>query len=245
MDLTVKFTGLCMFVRDPSRTCTHVLMPDSPAGPHFHELSLEYNGLRGKLDLRHRVLDLSGAGGTGMGVDVPTAVLDAGAPADLEVDAQQWSARPRSTVVSRVTLPPFNRVDPGLRAKWNVRIKREADGTTLSAADRRLVHEITWTVNDVSSAFFDTWTLDPLPADRARPSLQLPRPTGTTARLEIRHAPASQPPTHRDDEAPHFGMFYPIFETRPEKRPHPYLGEEPPEKGGSPFNCILAQSPPG
>lgn len=248
MDLTIKFTGLCMFVRDPGRKRTHVLMPATPDEPdHRHDLTLDFPGLGQKQPLKQWVLDLSGAGGTGTGVDAPAEVLDAGTLADLAVDAVQWSSKPRDTVAARVTLPPFNG-KPNVvdTVEWNVKIIRDADGTVLNETPQPLTHEVEWTVKDVDSSFFDAWKLDPLPGNPSGP-LPLPRPVGRDEiRLEVKHLPFRDPKTKKGDEAPHFQMYYPIFSGKPLQRPHPFLNQDPPRQppGGSPFNCILAQAPP-
>lgn len=245
MDLLVTFTGLFMFVRDPGGKRVHALVPATPPGDdHHHDLTLEYRGLDRKVDLTHWRLDLSGAGGTGKAVDVPDEVLDAGTLAELRVDSKQWSDTPRDTVIARVTLPPFHKVVATKPVKWDVRVLPERSKSVLSDVERYLTHELTWRVPNVDQAFFDTWQLVPLPGNTSRPK-DLPRPDLTVARIYIQHVPTKPPETHKGDEAPHFHLFYSVFNASPNKRPHPYLDEEPETVvGGSPFNCILAQSPP-
>ncbi|HET7462948.1 MAG TPA: hypothetical protein VFJ82_16975, partial [Longimicrobium sp.] len=137
MDLTVKFTGLCMFVTEPGGKRVHVLMPTTPSrGQHHHDITLKIVEAGVTYDLRHWVLDLSGAGGKGTSIRVADEVLDAGTPAYACVDAKQWSDKPRHTVVARVTLPPFNEMTFDQVVEWDVRVIREGGKRPVSTEYR-------------------------------------------------------------------------------------------------------------
>jgi len=245
MDLIVKFTGLCMFVRDPGGKRVHVLMPATPSrGRHHHDLTLKIVDACVTYDLRHWMLDLSGAGGKGASTYVPDEVLDAGKPVFAHVDAKQWSDRPRNTVVGRVTLPPFNEITYDQVVEWDVRVIREGGKRPVSRAYRRLTNEVTCRVNEVDHDFFDRWKLLPLRRGGSIP-VPLRPPAGADATLEIKHIPKVSEKTGKGDEAPDFHHFYRIFKPRPDRRARPFLNQKPPvSPGGSPFNCILAQAPP-
>ncbi|HEU0080354.1 MAG TPA: hypothetical protein VFQ76_22085 [Longimicrobiaceae bacterium] len=256
MDLHVKFTGLCLFVPDVTARRMRVLIPSHhEGGAHVdpHEVKLNYRGGTPNLDMEKWFLDLSGAGGTGDKLTVGDFALDAGARAERRVDSKQWSKDARKSIVSHVTLPRASELEPGRPVNWLVRIM-QPDGTVVDEFPRDLTHHVTYVIKDVDAGYFKTWQRHPLrPKSGDVPEhLPEPIPTGDIIILEVTHLPKTNVPLKKGQESTHFQAFHNVFKVFPGKKAHVFLNEDPPKDtedppsvvGGSPFNCMLAQSQP-
>ncbi|HEX2094876.1 MAG TPA: hypothetical protein VHG28_20925 [Longimicrobiaceae bacterium] len=238
MDLYVTFTGLCLFVRDRSTRNLHVLMPGTgtgAGGPHVeaHLATLDYPGGIPDLDMRDWALDLSGLGGTGMEERAPDTVVDVGALAGKGIDREQLGSGPRSTVASRITLPPRVRFESGETAEWTV---VRDDGTR---RDVILTHDVTCRVQSVRAGRF-RWVREPLRGMTRSQELRRPRPMGDAIVLFVRHLPIVPSETLVGSGAVHFKHYFSVF--KPPVRTAQLILKRPPSRGGSPFNCMLAQS---
>lgn len=252
MDLHVIFAGLCLFVPNQTDKKMRILMPSHhEGGTHVdpHVVKLNYQGGTPDLRMEEWFLDLSKAGGLGSTLTVQDCVLDVGVRAQRKVDSQQWGKNARKSVVSHVILPPASKIVPGPLVNWKVIVKK-ANGTVISETPLNLTHQLTYIIKDVDVAFFKTWQREPLrPRGGATPqALPEPIPNGNTLILELSHVPVKDVPLNKGDESTHFQAFHNVFKVQPGQKAHVFLNEDPKVArtnfGGSPFNCMLAQSDP-
>jgi hypothetical protein len=251
MDLHVTFTGLCLFVRDPTSSNMHVLMPGTGAGGgggHVgkHHVALDYPGGI-PLDMEGWTLDLSGLGSTGGGMLPPSQIIDVGRLAGKGVHKEQFGLDPDppNSVAARITLPPVKHFEPGETATWTV---EPEDGT--AGGEVTLTHDVTCVVEGINHAAF-RWERKKLVSGDVDELLR-PRPMGNVVTLLVRHLPHVPEVLTPNAESKHFQAYLKVFRGKVKhaklklKLPPPSgRGAAAPIFGGSPFNCMLAQSDPG
>jgi hypothetical protein len=236
MRLTVTFTGLCLFVPDPSGRSMHVLLPATGGGHvHEHRAKLTFQGT--EWDLRDRFLDLSGAGGKGTIGRMDEGAFDVREIVGRPVDARQLGRNPGHAVAARITLPLADGVKVGKTARYRYTFKKK-DGTEVKR-NPRLSNEFTWTVPDVSISE-GAWQLLALRGNAAPD--RLPALTGGEIVLKVSHLPDEDPGICEGDPVHHAHAYYDVYDP-PAKGPLPRLDEKPPvtvkaAAGGSPFNCM-------
>jgi hypothetical protein len=248
-----------MFVRDGDTY--HVLMPQTGivvGGTHVpqHKFTLDYDGGTKGRPMSGWFVDLTPAEGNGDPVDLKNRpeIIDPGALAGKKVDKAQWGKCARNSVIGRVTLPGRGEIVTGSTAEYLVTLK-DPDCTVYGEKVRHLTHRITWKLRDVEADFFAGWKRQRLrPDERCETEvlerLEKPVPgAGDVVHLKFHHAIPGARCLEKYEEAMHFQAYHNVFKNFPQVKAHPSLNQDPPsscaERAGSPFNCMLAQSPPG
>lgn len=240
MLLRLKFTGLCLFVRDPRNPCVHVLFP-STAEHGAHGVPEHVLKVGGTIIPHRWFMDLSGAGATGQKNRLGSYAFPASELITRKVNARQYGMEPDREVIGRITLPWADQVDPGSTAEWEVGAGRGARSLTLT-------HEFSWGIEN-AKVNGDNWKFRKLKgAVGTAPSLAVPN--GAVSEVHITHLPSGD--GDKPDvgyEAKHVIAYYAVHGTT--DGPHPVLKQKPAFAGsskgfdgGSPYNCMIGEGEP-
>ncbi|SOD03324.1 hypothetical protein SAMN05216486_11019 [bacterium JGI 053] len=278
MEVRIIVSGLCLFA--PDSGLMHVLMPGSSA-PHRHVAILEFDVAhlsqgstgRARVTAQYSLRDLmvtfpKSTDGSSVTPTLCQQIGNLRAVTGNGVKPGLLQANPSGPLASRVTMQSGKNtlVQVG-DACWNV--------PGLPPQPRRLAHRALWSIPGVvdgalnlAPTRFDGTTPAPISFPPLFPILLPPEdnpngPPSDVIRLFLHHVPGDDlppdpatpnRPTTLPYTAPHFPMFYSLFDS-PASTPVPELVSEtecdlpgackPIQfAGGSPFTCMLAGTQP-
>ena len=266
MDFTlqIEFVGVCMFVPDPVKRMFYVLMPGT--GHEDHAGHAPPHVVRLCVDTAYLVKGSSGPNGVialavmdGVDLSFGARRLDEKFPPALGTDVVEVGAEPSrpispialgdspgSVLAGRATLFSGTRLPPSAE-----------DGVcwTYEGKDGRLVNRLRWSIDCEGESL----TLSPgTPFMEGIPAPKIPTlyPIDQVVKVSIYHAPLDDLPPNPDtpgrkpspgDAANHFNAYYSLFEYVDAIKPVPRFLDDcrgAGKWGGSPYTCMLAQSPP-
>jgi hypothetical protein len=258
MELRVEIIGLCLLVPEPKHDRLHVLLPSTEghaghrpgAGVPKHVLDVKLRKIPPGFRMKGHVLDVTGGGASGPELELPDTLLRVDELAKQQLPAGQIGDAPDASVAARVTLPLRGTiVPPETVVNWRL-TEEEGPGVPL-------MHKLTLIVPGVQP---QGWSHRPLRRPGELPQQYAPDPDDDgVIRLTIKHTQVPEPIFKKDYPADHVEAYYRILGSGA-TGPTPYLNEEPPATvtgggghksleppppwGGTPFNCMLAQTDP-
>lgn len=260
-ELHIEFVGLCLFVPVREPAAMHVLMPaaghhhgDHDVPPHLGMLLFDEALLRPGADgPSHRVkrepmerVTLALAGRAPNLTLSDEVVVDVGKVVKKPIDERVlWGSDPDGKLVARLRLGSGAWTGNARGACWNYEL--------VSPARRELPNRLYWTMNmDAHELVLELEALEN-GTGRTLPPLY---PIGGEIHLKVYNTPLNEippdvvdiPPPPWGTRAHHFGAYYRLFNP-------PFASDvlptfeavsctEPKKDGGSPYTCMVAQSPP-
>jgi hypothetical protein len=270
-DLEIEFVGLCMFVPALNGAALHVLMPSTCHGAspgvdcpgatpgvdehvarlcfdtaYLQKRSPETSGITALVPVSRVELEIGGR--ASLTRALPKDVVPVDTAAKVFPDALTGEDR-KMLLSARVNLTSGRYTTYERGACWTYPVDSHLD-------QRRLSNRLTWTVGrEESDEDGLKLAFTPLFGGTGR-DLTLYPINGKivaalyhTTRDELPPCPASPLKPRKDDPANHFLAYYTLFErTTADPAPLPLfvgLSCDASAQGGSPYTCMLAQSPPG
>lgn len=254
-ELTIEMVGLCLFVPDQKNQALYVLMPTADHGmdPHVGRLCFDTAYTRPgstKLDGFPALVPTDGTElalgtGTTLSLELPFQLVNVGAVAKrpLRPDSLQGKDPP-AQLAARVVMRSGQIYDYASGSCWNYPRPGE---------QRHLANRIVWNVGTVED---DKLALSLLPlaggGEATMPPALYPIDGLVelqyyfTPRAELPPEPVNIGPPPEGTSAHHFSAYYELFEPPVADEPLPtYVGLSCGyARGGSPYTCMAAQTPP-
>jgi len=241
-DLRITFTGLCLFVPDPPRTCMHVVFPDTSGTTMAHRAMLTYDSaydVQGATQLSRRLTCLSverrritlpdpsiytgGAAPEDIDLALPDEVIDLGADAGAGTVSAALLQAGASPVNAEVVLAAGRVTDYRPAAMFTF-----ASAAGPRRGPRPLANRVEWTLRDIPGSTFPLVNALDLDTRASTPLLSPLHALGRTIRLTISHLPAAelpgaQPPVPASPAAlpAHFRTYYTLFGNGAAQQPVP------------------------
>jgi len=239
MNLSIAFTGLCLFV--PSRDRLTVLLPrhGEKTQSYRHNAEVRFAGWQGWMSLDNCELKILAKHCGGSVRDLPREVLNITELVRQKVDpAQAAAGKPGSGLAARIILPLPYKYDTAKvkRVKFLV-----SAGQTQTP--RELIHRITYRLNDIED-LGGPWKVTQLGNGANTETLFDPEPDQDVS-LEIRNVPRWDPAAKKGIPLSHFHGYLHMFPRYPDPVPELVLDEDPPGGGVgralTAYTCMLGQ----